>query len=154
MNMQGKISVWDDKYPFLFVILRVMLGLILAIRGIFFITSIQPLFHLIKSSSLSGLNMDMTLALVISWVHLLGGTFIILGLLTRISAWAQIPILIGAVLFINLNSSLSQSFSELLLSVFVLILSVLFAIAGGGEYQWTTMPKLICSEEYEKILPS
>ncbi len=131
--MRGKISAWDDKYPFLFVILRVMLGLILAIRGIFFLTSIQPLFHLIKSSSLNELNMNMTLALVISWVHLLGGTFIILGLLTRISAWAQIPILIGAILFINLNGGLSQGFSELLLSVFVLILSALFALAGGGR---------------------
>ena len=133
MNIQGKISAWDNKYPFLFVIFRVMLGLILAIRGIFFLTSIQPLFHLIKSSSLNGLNMNMTLALVICWVHLLGGTFIILGLLTRISAWAQIPILIGAILFINLNGGLSQSFSELLLSVFVLVLSALFAIAGGGK---------------------
>jgi putative oxidoreductase len=133
MNIHGKISGWDDKYPFLFVILRVILGFILAIRGIFFLTSIQPLFHLIKSSSLSELNMNMTLALVICWVHLLGGTFIILGLLTRISAWAQIPILIGAILFINLNGGLSQSFSELILSVFVLILSALFAIAGGGR---------------------
>ena len=131
--MQGKISAWDDKYPFLFVILRVILGLILAIRGVFFLTSIQPLFHLIKSSSLNELNMNMTLALFICWVHLLGGTFIILGLLTRISAWAQIPILIGAIFFINLSSSSSNSISELLLSVFVLILSAWFAMAGGGK---------------------
>jgi|ERR1017187_3814938 uncharacterized membrane protein YphA (DoxX/SURF4 family) len=131
--MQGKISAWDDKYPFLFVILRVILGLILTIRGVFFLTSIQPLFHLIKSSSLNELNMNMTLALFICWVHLLGGTFIILGLLTRISAWAQIPILIGAIFFINLSSSLSNSISELLLSVFVLILSAWFAMAGGGK---------------------
>lgn len=133
MNIPGKISVWDDKYPFLFVILRIMLGLILTIRGILFITSIQPLFHLIKSSSLNELNMNMTLALFVCWVHILGGTFIILGLLTRISAWAQIPILVGAIIFINLNGSLSHSYSELPLSIFVLILSVLFAIAGAGR---------------------
>jgi hypothetical protein len=53
MNLPGKFSAWDDKYPFLFVFLRVMLGLILAIRGIFFLTSIQPLFHLIKGSRLN-----------------------------------------------------------------------------------------------------
>jgi uncharacterized membrane protein YphA (DoxX/SURF4 family) len=75
----------------------------------------------------------MALALFICWVHLLGGTFIILGFLTRISAWTQIPILIGAIFFINLNSSLSPSYSELLLSVFVLILSIWFALAGGGK---------------------
>jgi putative oxidoreductase len=133
MNMHGKITVWDSKYPILFVILRVMLGLILAIRGIFFLTSIQPLFHLIKSSGLNELNMNMTIALFICWIHLLGGTFIILGFLTKISAWAQIPILVGAILFINLNNSLSHSYSELLLSIFVLILSALFALAGGGK---------------------
>jgi uncharacterized membrane protein YphA (DoxX/SURF4 family) len=133
MNIPGRISAWDDKYPFLFVILRVMLGLILTIRGIFFLTSIQPLFHLIKGSSLNELNMNMSLALFVCWVHLLGGTFIILGFLTKISAWAQIPILLGAIFFINLNSSLPHSDSELLLSVFVLILSAWFALAGGGK---------------------
>jgi putative oxidoreductase len=133
MNMPGKISAWDDKYPLLFVILRVALGMILALRGIFFLTSIQPLFHLISSSSLSKLNMNMSLALFISFVHLLGGTFIILGLLTRISAWAQVPILLGAIFFINLNSRLSHGYSELLLSVFVLILSLLFAWEGAGK---------------------
>jgi putative oxidoreductase len=132
MNIPGKIFVWNDKYPFLFLSFRFILGLILAIRGIFFLTSIQPLYQLIKSSGLNELNMSMSLALFVCWVHLLGGTFIILGLLTRISAWAQIPILIGAI-FINLNSSISHSYSELLLSVFVLILSALFALTGGGK---------------------
>ncbi len=133
MLIPGKISAWGARYPFFFVILRIMLGLILAIRGIFFLTSIQPLFHLIKSSSLNELNMNMSLALLVCWVHILGGTFIILGFLTRLSAWAQIPILIGAILFINLNTSLSISYSELLLSLCVLILSIWFALAGGGK---------------------
>jgi len=133
MNMPGRISAWDDKYPFLFVILRVVLGLILAIRGIYFLTAIQPLFYLIKSSGLSKLNMNMPLALFVCWVHILGGTFIILGFLTRISAWAQIPIILGAIFFINLNNNLSQSLRELLLSVFVLILLIPFALTGGGK---------------------
>ena len=133
MNMPGKISAWDDKYPFLFVLLRVALGMILTIRGVFFLTSIEPLFHLIRSSSLNELNMNTSLALFVCWAHLLGGTFIVLGLLTRISALVQIPILIGAIVFVNLNSRLAFSFPELLLSVVVLILSVFFAFAGGGK---------------------
>jgi putative oxidoreductase len=133
MNLPGKILSWDDKYPFVFVILRVTLGLILAIRGLYFLTSIQPLYYLIEGSRLSKLNMNMPLALFVSWVHLLGGTFIILGLLTRISVWAQIPIILGAIFFINLNNGLPHSFPELLLSVFVLILLILFALAGGGN---------------------
>jgi putative oxidoreductase len=133
MSMPGKIAEWDDKYPYVFVILRVALGIILAFRGISFLSTIQPLFHLIQSSSLNELNINMTLALFISWVHLLGGTFIILGLLTRVSAWAQVPILLGAIFFIHLNSRLSNGVSELLLALLVLILSVWFAWAGGGK---------------------
>jgi putative oxidoreductase len=141
MNMPGKISAWDDKYPFLFVLLRVALGMILTIRGVFFLTSIEPLFHLIRSSSLGELNMNMSLALFVCWAHLLGGTFIVLGLLTRISALVQIPILLGAIVFINLNSRLAFSFPELLLAVVVLILSVFFALAGGGKFSMDNYAK-------------
>jgi putative oxidoreductase len=133
MNIPNKISAWDDQHPFLLTILRVVLGLILTIRGIFFLTRIQPLYHLIKGSRLSELNMNMPLALFICWVHILGGTFIILGFLTRISVWAQIPIILGAIFFINLNGSLAVTFSDLLLSVFVLILLIMFAFTGGGK---------------------
>jgi putative oxidoreductase len=133
MNIANKISAWDEKHPVLFAILRVILGLILAIRGIHFLTTIKPLFYLIKDSRLNELNMNMPLALFICWVHILGGTFIILGLLTRISAWAQIPIILGAIFFINLNNNLSLTYPDLLLSIFVLILLILFALAGGGK---------------------
>jgi putative oxidoreductase len=133
MNIPNKISAWDDKHPVLFAILRVILGLILAIRGIYFLTTIEPLFYLIKGSRLSELNMNMPLALFVCWVHILGGTFIILGFLTRISVWAQIPIILGAIIFINLNDNLSLTYPDLLLSIFVLILLILFAFAGGGK---------------------
>ena len=133
MNRSSKISAWEDKYPYLFLMLRVALGMILAFRGIYFLTSIQPLFNLIKESRLSELNMNMPLALLICWVHLLGGTFIILGFLTRISVWAQIPIILGAIIFINLNNSISHTYPDLLLSVFVLMLLILFALGGGGK---------------------
>jgi uncharacterized membrane protein YphA (DoxX/SURF4 family) len=133
MNLPGKISSWDNRNPFLLLILRVALGLILAIRGLYFLTSIQPLFYLIQGSSLSKLNMNMPLALFVCWVHILGGTFIILGFLTRISVWAQIPIILGAIFIVNLNNGLAQSFTELLLSIFVLMLLILFAFTGGGK---------------------
>jgi len=133
MNISKRISAWEDTHSLFFLLLRVALGMTLAIRGIYYITTIQPLYSLIKESKLGEFNMNMPLAMFVSWVHTLGGTFIILGLLTRISAWAQIPIVLGAVIFINLNNSLSRSFPELLLSVVVLILLFVFALAGGGK---------------------
>ncbi len=133
MSLTSKISAWEDKFPALFVILRVALGMILAFRGIYFLTTIQPLYSVIRESRLGQLNMSLPLALIICWVHTLGGTFIILGLLTRISAWAQIPIVLGAVIFINLGNNLSRSFPDLLLSIVVLALLFIFAFAGGGK---------------------
>jgi putative oxidoreductase len=133
MTITHKVSALEDRYPVYFLILRVALGMILAIRGIYFLTAIQPLYSVIKASRLGELNMDMSLALIVCWVHTLGGTFIILGLLTRISVWAQIPIVLGAVLFINLNSDLPHTFQDLLLSLLVLMLLLVFAITGGGK---------------------
>jgi putative oxidoreductase len=133
MNIADRISAWDGKHSLFYLLLRIALGITLAIRGIYYITTIQPLYSLIKESKLGEFNMNMPLAMFVSWVHTLGGTFIILGLLTRISAWAQIPIVLGAIIFVNLNSSLSRSFPELLLSVVVLILLFIFALAGGGK---------------------
>ena len=75
MNLPAKISSWDDKYPYLFVILRIALGLILAIRGLYYLTSIQPLFYLIKDSSLSKLNLNMPLALFVCWAHIIRRNF-------------------------------------------------------------------------------
>jgi putative oxidoreductase len=133
MTITHRISELEDRYPVYFLILRVALGMILAIRGIYFLTAIQPLYSVIRESRLGELNMDMTLALFVCWAHTLGGTFIILGLLTRISVWVQIPIVLGAVIFINLNPSLPHTFQDLLLSILVLILLLVFAIAGGGK---------------------
>jgi putative oxidoreductase len=133
MNIFNRFKFWDDKYPVLFVILRIALGLILSIRGIYFLTRIRPLFYLIKESKLNELNINMPLALVICWIHTLGGAFIILGLLTRISVWAQIPIVLGAIFIINLNNPLSLTYPDLLLAVVVLILLIFFAVVGGGK---------------------
>ena len=131
--MTNKIYAWEDKFPAVYTILRVALGMILAIRGIYFLTTIQPLYAVIKESKLGELNMSMPLALIICWAHTLGGTFIILGLLTRISAWVQIPIVLGAVIFINIGINLSRTFPDLLLSILVLLLLIIFAIGGGGK---------------------
>jgi uncharacterized membrane protein YphA (DoxX/SURF4 family) len=133
MNMTNKITASEDKFPALYVVLRVALGMILAIRGIYFLTTIQPLYAVIKESRLGELNMSMPLALFICWAHTLGGTFIILGLLTRISAWVQIPIVLGAVIFINMGNNLAHTYPDLLLSIFVLLLLIIFALGGGGK---------------------
>jgi len=72
-----------------------------------------------------------TLALIVSILSLLCGLFIAVGLFTRVSSIVQIPILIVAIFFVNLKSTAENAF-ELVLSIIVLILLILFAIKGSG----------------------
>ena len=71
-------------------------------------------------------------ALVITWIHLLCGFLITIGLFTRLSALIQIPILIGAVI-INASTGIFTPGSELIFSMLVLVLLVFFLFEGGGE---------------------
>lgn len=124
---------WDIKHPLFFTILRVFLGLILTIRGVYFFINEEPLYYLIKDSHLNELHISMQIAVLISIIHLAGGIFMITGLFTKIAAWVQVPVVLGAVIFINKNNSLSFTYPGLLISLFVLALLLLFAFKGGGE---------------------
>lgn len=120
------------NHSLMFIITRFILGLLLAIKGIYFFVNVTPLYYIIKDSRLDALDISMPLGIAISVVHMLGGVFIIAGLFTKASAWAQVPILVGAIIFINAHNSLSFTYPGLLISLVVLALLLLFAIKGGG----------------------
>jgi putative oxidoreductase len=132
MNIAYQIKKWDMSHPVAFTILRVILGVCLATKGMLFLNNTIPLEDLIKRSSLNALNLNAQLTLLITWVHILGGTFITLGLFTKISTWAQIPIVLGAIIFINLNTNIVSTYSDLLFSIFILVLLVMVVFEGGG----------------------
>jgi putative oxidoreductase len=132
MNLAYQIRKWDNAHPLWFAISRIMLGFCLTIRGIYFLNNTEPLQTVIENSSLNAFNLSSLLAMIITWVHLLGGTLIILGLITRVAVCAQIPIVLGAIIFIG-NSSMALTHSDLLFSLFILILLVFFVFEGGGR---------------------
>lgn len=73
-----------------------------------------------------------TLAILITSANLLSGFLLTVGLLTRLVALLQIPILIGAIVFINAQRSGFAIQSELGLALLVLLLDILFLIEGSG----------------------
>ena len=74
----------------------------------------------------------MILVYYVTFVHMVGGTLIALGIMTRFSAIMQIPVVFGAVFFINVLESPFNT--DLASSVAALILLVLFAIIGSGRW--------------------
>jgi len=59
---------------------------------------------------------------------------IVIGLFTRLAALLQLPILIGAIIFVNTRSGIYAGQSDLLFSIIVLVLLIFFLIEGGGPY--------------------
>ena len=114
-------------------IVRIALGLILFWKGISFIRESSDLQLMLQRMSIGVVDKNTQwIAFLIAYINLLGGLFIVAGLFTKSSCIIQIPILIGAVFFVNTRNGLNQSPSELILSAIVLILLILFSVKGSG----------------------
>ena len=130
MAILHQLDKWSTTHPRLLLLLRAALGIALVAKGISFISDMISLKALLSASSFNFL--PDWISLVITWVHLLCGFLITIGLFTRLSALIQIPILIGAVI-INASTGVFTPGSELLFSLLVLALLVFFLFEGGGE---------------------
>lgn len=126
------ITEKTNEQPRWLTILRIALGLILIYKGVSFIRDTAILKSMIQQTGVEAFsrNSDI-LVFVITFFNLLGGLFIAVGLFTRTSSIVQIPILITAAFFVNIKAIGDGTF-ELILSIVVLLLLVLFAIKGSG----------------------
>ena len=131
MGMLHRLEQWSTTHhPRWLVFLRVVLGAALFFKGISFISNTLVLETMLAESSLS--VSPLWLVLLITWIHLLGGFLIIIGLLTRWAVLLQIPILLGAVIFINAPKGIFAAESEFAFSLIVLLLLIFFLVEGGG----------------------
>jgi putative oxidoreductase len=130
MNTLHKIEIWADAHhPFWIDFIRMGLGLFLVMKGIFFIQNTDALLALIKSPDHA--LWAAFIAHYVAFAHLVGGLIIAIGLMTRMSILFQLPILIGAVFYINLSRGVYDS--ELWESLVVLVLLLAFLVFGSGR---------------------
>jgi len=131
MGTIQQIQRWSVMHhPRWLVILRIALGICLFVKGISFMTNVPLLEQQMQGTFLAPYSS--WLAIVITWAHLLGGFFIIIGLRTRWAALSQIPILIGAIVLVNLKHGIGQG-SELLFSIIIFLMLLFFLIEGSGK---------------------
>lgn len=120
------------QQPAWFTLLRIALGLVLFWKGITFIRDTAFLDALIRQTGVgiftrySGM-----LSFVVAYLSLLCGLFIFSGFYTRTACIVQIPILLIAVIFVNMKQ-IDISRFEFILSIVVLLLLVWFAFKGSG----------------------
>src|SRR2546423_9091908 len=102
MNYIQRVEHWGDTHHSKWMdILRIALGLFLGFKGIEFANNMSSLMTLMTNWVPFGGFMLIIVAHYILFAHLLGGFLLVLGLLTRFACIIQIPILLGAIIFIH-----------------------------------------------------
>ena len=126
-----KLERWSEQHhaPWMDV-LRLILGSILMLKGFMFIMDTASLIKLLNELNFGENNV--LIAHLIAIMHLFTGFMIFIGLATRAASLIQIPIILGAIFFVNLNGG--ERTGELILSIIVLLLLIFYFIKGSGKF--------------------
>jgi uncharacterized membrane protein YphA (DoxX/SURF4 family) len=132
MAMLTRFQNWNHtNQSFLLLIARIILGMVLILKAIFFISNAEILRNMILESRFAGAVGFFTA--YVMFAHLFGGVFIIIGLFTRFAVLLQIPVLLGALVFIIPQQGLAEFGSDFILSLIVLFLLIYILLKGSGE---------------------
>lgn len=128
-----QIKTWSaTHHPRWLVFVRIALGLFLFAKGITFMHDTQSLERVIYGGQSLQENTTHYLPILICWANLLTGFFLMVGMMTRLVALIQVPILIGAIVFITAQKGGYMPQSELWLAILTLLLVIFFFIEGSG----------------------
>jgi putative oxidoreductase len=133
MNIIYNIKKWGDvHHPKILDTIRILLGLFLVSKGLIFFNNTAYLRYLIIQNRAIRQSPEIITAIIyyVSYMHLVGGALISLGIFTRLWALLQLPIVFGAIFFVNILSPFVNS--ELWLSILILALLFLFVVIGSG----------------------
>jgi uncharacterized membrane protein YphA (DoxX/SURF4 family) len=115
-------------------LVRMYLGVGLFVKGLYFLMHKEEMQKLLEGAN-NVVFAQGAVAHYVVPVHLVGGLLLAIGLLTRLAALAQMPILIGAVFYVWMPRVLlfeeRQSFEFALLVLFLLALIFVY---GGGRF--------------------
>src|SRR6478609_2211828 len=134
MSVITDVEKWGNNHrPGFLDFFRMILGIFITYKGVFFITHMNDLE--MTASGVNAAFAGVVLSHYIVFAHILGGPLIFFGLFTRIVCVIQMPILVGAVIFVNLPKGLlSMGNMELWASIVVLVGLVVFMVFGAGRY--------------------
>lgn len=133
MSTLSAIEKWTgEHHPLWIDFLRMLLGIFLVVKGASFVDHREQIEWLLVNHHLDFLIFITSVYVIL--FHIGGGILITTGLITRWAAAFQIPILIGAVFFVNLPNGFTSINSELGFSIAVLILLIFFLFYGSGNF--------------------
>lgn len=124
--LEARRDIWLD-------LLRIYLGIGLFIRGtIFFVQGGQVTLTELAGTDENNWLLSVGVAHYVIAAHLCGGVLLAFGLLTRVAALAQVPVLLGAVI-LHAPQGLFSLGQSLEFSAFVLVTLLVIIVAGPGR---------------------
>src|SRR4051812_20733149 len=135
MNTSTRMRIWVETHSdIVWDLVRIYLGIGLFLKAIFYLTHRDYLQQLMDQTGTAWFA-PAIVAHYIILAHLLGGLLLTLGLLTRVAALLQIPILFAAVFYIYLPKAMFlEPRQNLEFSALVLFLLLLMAGFGAGRW--------------------
>jgi putative oxidoreductase len=135
MNLLQRLEYWGDRHhPKWADILRFGLGIFLCYKGIEFLENMGTLINQMRGFLPNSYFALSILGHYIVFAHLVGGLMLAFGFGTRVACILQIPILIGAIFFINSAEGMFHSYSQLIITVVCLLGLIYFLIVGNGPW--------------------
>jgi putative oxidoreductase len=130
---KNSITQWlDENREMAVEALRIYLGLGLMLKGVQFIANQEQAAEYMSMISLPFFEFFSAHLIVLT--HLAGGLFLTLGLLTRVAALVQVPMLLGAIFFVHMQQGLFTKAQNLEFVILVLFLLLFFVVYGGGKF--------------------
>ena len=135
MNLLQRLEFWGDRHhPRWMDIIRIALGIFLVYKGADFLNNMSTLINLMTSNKYPTSIWFILAGHYTVFAHIAGGACLALGVFTRMACLIQIPILLGAVFFVSTNEEMLRPYSELFLTILILLLLIYFLIAGNGPW--------------------
>ena len=154
MNLLEKFEYWGDRHhPKWLDIIRIVLGIFLCYKGVDFLRNTSDLISLMTLRSPFSSFVIILVAHYVAFAHVIGGLFLTIGMFTRAACLIQIPILMGAIIFVNINATRNafSPYSELFLSILILLLLIYFLIIGNGPLSVKMPPEEHLKEHEDYI---
>jgi putative oxidoreductase len=133
---EGEYQRWINLHPDLFMdFIRAYLGLGLFIKGVYILNNQSEFMRVVENSPGDMPLGLMTIAHYVIPAHFAGGAMLLFGVCTRLAALSQIPLLIGAVLYVYLPRFATLELRQNLeFSALVLFLLTVILVHGPGRY--------------------
>jgi putative oxidoreductase len=131
MQKNNVVTWLNDNRDMCMETLRIFLGIGLILKGVQFLLNNQLATEYMNRVSLPFFEF-LSIHLVVV-LHLAGGFLLAIGLITRIAALIQVPILFGAIFFVHMQQGLFSRQQDLEFVILVLFLLLMFAVYGGGR---------------------